>query len=59
MFQACHMVSEEGYGMADGYDGPGERTDFILYVSAKITGYCDGRNVGYAAHCQQEARMDR
>ena len=58
MFQGCYRVSE-GYGTAEGYDGPGVQTDFILYVSAKSTRYCDGRNVGYAAHCQQETVLDR
>jgi len=42
---------------------PGEGVkdaDFIFYVSAMQTERCNkGATVAYAAHCQQEAAMDR
>lgn len=35
-------------------------TDFIFYVSAMQTDRCHkGMTVAYAAHCQQEAALDR
>ncbi|XP_063706190.1 leishmanolysin-like peptidase [Culicoides brevitarsis] len=41
--------------------GPGvENADFVFYVSANPTDRCrTGLTVAYAAHCQQEAAMDR
>ncbi|XP_055381355.1 leishmanolysin-like peptidase [Condylostylus longicornis] len=41
--------------------GPGiENADFVFYVSARQTERCHkGLTVAYAAHCQQEAAMDR
>lgn len=41
--------------------GPGvNNTDFILYVAALSTPRCrKARTIAYAAHCQQEAALDR
>ncbi|XP_073817388.1 leishmanolysin-like peptidase, invadolysin [Musca autumnalis] len=37
-----------------------ENTDFVFYVSARQTERCHkGLTVAYAAHCQQEATLDR
>lgn len=37
-----------------------ENADFIFYVSARQTERCHkGLTVAYAAHCQQEAHLDR
>ena len=42
-------------------DGPGvEETDFLLYVSAVSSTRCQNQDtIAYAAHCQQEAELDR
>jgi len=50
-----------------GTDGAGvENSDFVLYVSANSTGKCmqassgtGGQLIAFAAHCQQEAALDR
>ena len=41
--------------------GPGiEGADFVFYISAMETERCQkGMTVAYAAHCQQEAALDR
>lgn len=37
-----------------------ENSDFVFYVSAMQTDRCNkGHTVAYAAHCQQEAALDR
>ena len=45
----------------DGRDGEGiPNTDFVFYISAVDTQRCKkGFTVAYAAHCQQEATLDR
>ena len=49
----CH-VSEEASGA--GLSG----ADFVFYISALETDRCHrGMTVAYAAHCQQEAALDR
>ena len=58
MFQGCYLVSE-GRGVKDGEDGPGVDTDFILYVSAKITDDCSSGKLASATHCQLETALDR
>lgn len=42
-------------------DGPGvSGADFVLYVSAVDTARCRNEDtIAYAAHCQQEAELDR
>uniref|UniRef100_A0A8L8KUM5 Leishmanolysin-like peptidase n=1 Tax=Heligmosomoides polygyrus TaxID=6339 RepID=A0A8L8KUM5_HELPZ len=48
----CYSSGEEGEGVRD--------ADFILYVTAIATKRCDSVDtLAYAAHCQQEARLDR
>ncbi|KAG8229044.1 hypothetical protein J437_LFUL007599 [Ladona fulva] len=46
--------------MIGGYGRGVPRADFVLYVSAVETKRCSwGSTVAYAAHCQQEATLDR
>ncbi|CAL4093643.1 unnamed protein product, partial [Meganyctiphanes norvegica] len=50
--QNCHLASKEGEGIKD--------ADFVFYISALETDRCKrGYTVAYAAHCQQEAALDR
>jgi leishmanolysin-like peptidase len=46
-----------------GSNAPGrgiEKADFVFYISAMETERCQkGMTVAYAAHCQQEAVLDR
>lgn len=48
-------------GIVDSTVGAGiEDADFVFYVSAMETERCHkGLTVAYAAHCQQEAALDR
>lgn len=48
-------------GVQNSTVGPGiEDADFVFYVSAMETERCHkGLTVAYAAHCQQEAVLDR
>ncbi|XP_064083354.1 leishmanolysin-like peptidase [Macrobrachium nipponense] len=51
--QNCHEVNEE---IGEGIPG----ADFVFYISALETERCKrGYTVAYAAHCQQEAALDR
>ena len=47
--------------MAEEATGPGlTGADFVFYISALETDRCHrGMTVAYAAHCQQEAALDR
>ncbi|KAK6740694.1 hypothetical protein RB195_008881 [Necator americanus] len=48
----CYTTGEKGSGVKD--------ADFILYVTAISTKRCDSVDtLAYAAHCQQEAELDR
>ena len=54
------------FGQNCGVVGPGEAgtgiigADFVFYISAMETERCQkGMTVAYAAHCQQEAALDR
>ncbi|KAK5976392.1 hypothetical protein GCK32_011452 [Trichostrongylus colubriformis] len=48
----CYTSGEQGEGVKD--------ADFILYVTAISTKRCDSVDtLAYAAHCQQEALLDR
>ncbi|KIH64412.1 Leishmanolysin [Ancylostoma duodenale] len=48
----CYTTGEEGHGIKD--------ADFVLYVTAISTKRCDSVDtLAYAAHCQQEAELDR
>ncbi|KAG8200700.1 hypothetical protein JTE90_022316 [Oedothorax gibbosus] len=48
----CKSSTSEGSGIQD--------ADFVFYVSAMQTDRCHkGQTVAYAAHCQQEAALDR
>ena len=41
-------------------DSPYRDADFLFYISAMETQRCQkGMTVAYAAHCQQEAVLDR
>ena len=52
--QNCRV--QEGTQAGDGI----EDADFVFYVSARQTERCHkGLTVAYAAHCQQEATLDR
>ncbi|KJH47329.1 Leishmanolysin [Dictyocaulus viviparus] len=48
----CYTTGEKGKGVKD--------ADFVLYVTAIATKRCDSADtLAYAAHCQQEALLDR
>ncbi|XP_046600078.1 leishmanolysin-like peptidase isoform X1 [Neodiprion lecontei] len=60
----CRTCNATGHdcGVAEGSKaGPGiDGSDFVFYVSAMQTERCHkGLTVAYAAHCQQEAALDR
>ncbi|KAI1290328.1 Leishmanolysin-like peptidase [Halotydeus destructor] len=59
----CRFCSKTGRDCRDDGNEPGEGVkgaDFVFYVSAMQTERCNaGSTVAYAAHCQQEAMMDR
>ncbi|PBC31857.1 Leishmanolysin peptidase [Apis cerana cerana] len=60
----CRTCNATGHncGIAEGSKaGPGiDGADFVFYVSAMQTERCHkGLTVAYAAHCQQEAALDR
>lgn len=62
--QVCRTCNATGHncGIAEGSKaGPGiDGADFVFYVSAMQTERCHkGLTVAYAAHCQQEAALDR
>lgn len=61
--QVCRTCNSSGMdcGIVSNEPGPGiEGADFIFYVSAMETERCHkGLTVAYAAHCQQEAALDR
>lgn len=62
--QVCRICNATGQDChADPETLPGEgilNADFVFYVSALQTERCHkGLTVAYAAHCQQEAAMDR
>jgi leishmanolysin-like peptidase len=51
--QNCKVKGPKG---GQGIDG----ADFVFYISAMETERCQkGMTVAYAAHCQQEAALDR
>ncbi len=51
--QNCKLKGPKG---GKGIDG----ADFVFYISAMQTERCQkGMTVAYAAHCQQEAALDR
>ncbi|PAV59330.1 hypothetical protein WR25_15669 [Diploscapter pachys] len=48
----CYQTGQAGRGVSE--------ADFVLYVTAIPTKRCDGQDtLAYAAHCQQEAELDR
>lgn len=60
----CRVCNATGHNCKeDGLHAPGDgihNADFIFYVSARQTERCHkGLTVAYAAHCQQEAALDR
>ncbi|KAK7869707.1 hypothetical protein R5R35_011777 [Gryllus longicercus] len=61
--EACHTCNATGQACAEGGPPPGRGivgADFVFYVSALETARCHrGLTVAYAAHCQQEAALDR
>uniref|UniRef100_A0A8D9EHY5 Leishmanolysin-like peptidase n=1 Tax=Cacopsylla melanoneura TaxID=428564 RepID=A0A8D9EHY5_9HEMI len=61
--EVCRTCNSSGMdcGIVSSDPGPGiEGADFIFYVSAMETERCHkGLTVAYAAHCQQEAALDR
>lgn len=61
--QVCRTCNATGMdcGVQNASVGPGiEDADFVFYVSAMETERCHkGLTVAYAAHCQQEAVLDR
>lgn len=61
--QVCRTCNASGMdcGVLDSEVGQGiEDADFVFYVSAMETERCHkGLTVAYAAHCQQEAALDR
>jgi leishmanolysin-like peptidase len=63
MLQVCRTCNSTGQdcGMMNSSRGAGiDGADFVFYVSAMETERCHkGMTVAYAAHCQQEAALDR
>ncbi|KAJ8880904.1 hypothetical protein PR048_017377 [Dryococelus australis] len=61
--QACRTCNATGQDckLSGPGRGPGiDDADFVFYVSANETERCNkGMTVAYAAHCQQEAALDR
>ncbi|KHN87331.1 Leishmanolysin-like peptidase [Toxocara canis] len=57
----CSSPNPHNCAASGSPDGPGvAETDFLLYVSAVLTERCKNADtVAYAAHCQQEADLDR
>jgi len=62
ILQRCYFwESRTGLWRSEIAAGPGVGdTDFILYVATLSTDRCrKARTIAYAAHCQQEAALDR
>lgn len=64
LWQVCRVCNSTGQNCRfDNNTQPGdgiENADFVFYVSARQTPRCyKGLTVAYAAHCQQEALLDR
>jgi leishmanolysin-like peptidase len=63
ILQVCRTCNATGQdcGMMNSSRGSGiDGADFVFYVSAMETERCHkGMTVAYAAHCQQEAALDR
>lgn len=59
--RTCNATGQDCKAMPGSVPGPGiSDTDFVFYVSTRQTERCHkGLTVAYAAHCQQEAAMDR
>ncbi|XP_059612345.1 leishmanolysin-like peptidase isoform X1 [Phlebotomus argentipes] len=59
--RTCNATGQDCREAPGSKAGPGiAHTDFIFYVSARQTERCHkGLTVAYAAHCQQEAALDR
>lgn len=59
--RTCNSTGQDCKEDARSERGPGiQNADFIFYVSARQTDRClKGLTVAYAAHCQQEAALDR
>ncbi|XP_055699747.1 leishmanolysin-like peptidase isoform X1 [Phlebotomus papatasi] len=59
--RTCNATGQDCREATGSEAGPGiANTDFIFYVSARQTERCHkGLTVAYAAHCQQEAALDR
>lgn len=59
--RTCNATGQDCKVQGGSVAGPGiANTDFVFYVSARQTERCHkGLTVAYAAHCQQEAAMDR
>lgn len=59
--RTCNSTGQDCKEAADSNRGAGiKNADFIFYVSARQTDRClKGLTVAYAAHCQQEAALDR
>ncbi|KAI0225331.1 Leishmanolysin-like peptidase [Lamellibrachia satsuma] len=57
--QAC-WISNGRAKVSVGQSGPGvNNTDYLLYVSAKLEGFCQQGAFAYASVCQLEATLDR
>lgn len=59
--RTCNSTGQDCKDDPKSERGPGiKNADFIFYVSARQTDRClKGLTVAYAAHCQQEAALDR
>jgi len=59
--RACNATGQQCGVVPGSTSGPGiTKADFVFYVSAMETERCHkGMTVAYAAHCQQEAALDR
>jgi len=59
--RVCNQFGQDCKVEGPDEDGPGiPDTDFVFYISAVETQRCKkGFTVAYAAHCQQEAQLDR
>ena len=59
--RVCNAFGQNCGVVGDGQPGTGiSNADFVFYISAMETERCQkGMTVAYAAHCQQEAALDR
>ena len=59
--RVCNAFGQNCGVVGSSQPGPGiNNADFVFYISAMETERCQkGMTVAYAAHCQQEAALDR